>query len=69
MNGNISANPKFASLLHLDFRLRQGSPAIDAGTLSVPNLPRRDFAGNRRVIDGDGNGSALPDIGAFEFVP
>ena len=68
INGNISVNPKFASLLHLDFRLRPGSPAIDAGTLNVPNLPRRDFAGHRRVIDGDGNGSALPDIGAFEFV-
>jgi serine protease len=68
-NGNISANPKFASVRDLDFWLRRASPAIDAGTLSVPDLPRRDFAGNPRVIDGDGDGSALPDIGAFEFVP
>jgi serine protease len=69
MNGNISANPRFVSPRNLNFELRVGSPAIDAGTLSVPRLPAKDFAGNPRIVDGDGDGTALPDIGAFEFVP
>jgi serine protease len=67
LNGNISVDPQFVSTRN--FQLQSTSPAIDAGTLSVPNLPPTDFAGNPRVVDGDGDGSALPDMGAFEFIP
>jgi serine protease len=67
LNGNISVDPEFVGLSN--FRLLAGSPAIDAGTLSVPHLPPTDFAGNPRVVDGNGDGLALPDMGAFEFIP
>ena len=69
LNGNISANPRFAKPARLNFQLRPDSPAIDSGTLSVPHLPAKDIAGNPRVVDGNGDGTALPDSGAYEFLP
>jgi PKD repeat protein len=48
-----------------DFALRAGTPAIDA----VPSQVRLgyDLNGNPRRLDGDGNGSAISDAGAFEL--
>ncbi|MEZ5428442.1 MAG: choice-of-anchor Q domain-containing protein [Pyrinomonadaceae bacterium] len=45
--------------------LMSGSPAIDAG--DPVNFPSSDQRGVVRPVDGDGDGSALPDIGSFEL--
>lgn len=47
--------------------LRPGSPAIDAGDPAT--FLATDQRGITRPVDGDGNGTALPDIGAFEKRP
>jgi hypothetical protein len=47
-----------------NLRLRRGSPAIDRG---VDLGYRRDLAGRRVPLDGDGNGRAAVDLGAYEY--
>jgi sugar lactone lactonase YvrE len=66
VNGNISADPLF---VNGDCHLRSGSPAIDAGDNSFPDLPESDFDGDPRIIDGNGDGNAVVDMGVDEFVP
>lgn len=66
--GNISANPLFADPALRNYRPTLGSPAIDAGSNTVPGLPSLDLDGNARIRDGDGNGQASVDMGAYEFI-
>lgn len=67
MRGNISANPKFTATSN--FRLKGGSPAIDEGSNTAPDLPSTDVAGNPRIINGNGGSAAIVDMGAYEFLP
>jgi hypothetical protein len=51
-----------------DFRPRIDSGIVDRGGIAA--LPAAiDLLGGARTVDGDGNGSALRDIGAVEYVP
>jgi predicted outer membrane repeat protein len=46
-----------------------GSPAIDAGDPDPATPPPTDQRGFGRFVDGDGDGKATIDIGAYEYVP
>jgi hypothetical protein len=75
--GNIDADPCFVDANGPDeligteddnLRLSTASPCIDAGDPCYfdPNNPT-DLDRNPRVIDGDGNGTAIVDMGAYEL--
>ena len=67
LQGNISADPQFVG--RANFHLKAGSPAIDSGNNSALVLPTTDYAGNPRIVNGNGGTTAIVDMGAFEFIP
>ncbi len=71
---SIQDDPYFVDDLAGDFRLAEGSPAIDSGNSSVLGWPATDAAGQARVDDAgtanSGRGLSLfADRGALEFAP
>jgi uncharacterized repeat protein (TIGR03803 family) len=66
--GNITNEPAFVNAATGNYRLRTGSPCIDAGT-NLSAMIQIDLAGRRRPMDGNRDGFAVFDMGAYEFGP
>ena len=65
--GNINEDPEFVDSANDDLQLASDSPCIDAGDNTVPGMPAVDLDGKPRFIDGNGDMSALVDMGAYEY--
>jgi serine protease len=72
LRGNISADPVFFRESYGDvlgdYHLQQTSPAIEAGDNAAPQIPMLDLDGAARIVDGDFDGDARIDLGAYEYV-
>ncbi len=75
--GNISSDPRFVDYDgdddivgtdDDDLHLWGDSHCIDAGDADVTDLPATDIEGKTRRTDGDGDGTATVDMGAYEFI-
>lgn len=67
---NLILNPKFIDGTNGNFRFQADSPCVDAGSNTIIGytFPANDIEGNIRLSDGNGDNSAIVDIGAFEFI-
>jgi predicted outer membrane repeat protein len=75
-NGNIGGDPKYVNEESGNLRLGSDSACIDRGANLVDwdpfepgfqTLPEGDLDGMHRVVDGDGDGLAIVDMGAYEY--
>ena len=66
VNGNIKTDPQFVDPTAGDYRLLATSPCIDAG-INAFVLSAFDLSGAPRIADGDLDGHAAVDMGAYEL--
>lgn len=64
---NVNLDPGFVDFPGGDLRLAAASPLIDLGDPATPQ--GTDYPGAPLVVDGNGDGIARRDLGAFEFQP
>ncbi len=64
--GNITNEPAFVNAAAGDYKLRAGSPCIDTGTNLSASITN-DLDGRPRPLDGNGDGQAAFDMGAYEY--
>ena len=64
--GNITNAPLFVNFAAGNYRLRPDSPCIDAGTNLSASITN-DLDGRPRPLDGNGDGLAAFDMGAYEY--
>jgi hypothetical protein len=65
VNGNLSTEPLFVDSVAGDCHLEHNSPAVDGG--AATGAPAVDLDGTTRPFDGNSDGIAAVEIGAFEF--
>jgi hypothetical protein len=63
---NIDSDPAFRNPSHGDFHILPASPCLDRGWNDTPLMPAIDFEGDERILDGDGDGIPVADMGADE---
>jgi plastocyanin len=68
-DNDVAGEPTFVDAAAGDYRLRAGSLGIDAGTPGPLGGAEAttDIDGEPRLVDGDGDGNARRDMGAFEY--
>ncbi|MDX9851675.1 MAG: choice-of-anchor Q domain-containing protein [Anaerolineaceae bacterium] len=77
-DNNITGNPMFVSSIAAqekptpggDYRITASSPCVDLGTnaaVTTPIIFLKDLDGFQRIFDGDENGTATVDMGAYEY--
>jgi hypothetical protein len=66
LGGNTTVDPGWVDPANGDYRLAPTSPVVDKGTSDQPAAGETDLDGKPRLFDGDGDGTAVRDLGAYE---
>lgn len=68
LGGNIFIDPIFNDPGNGDYTLQEYSPCVEAGTIDTAGLflPPNDFFGSVRILDGNGDSTAIIDMGYYE---